>query len=71
MARTLSDGMPALYGTIVQELKAAGVKPPEMVVRSVQGPGNELGQFTNTGYDTMGQPVGVDAQDSGAGRLGT
>ena len=71
MARTLSDGMPALYGTIVQELKAAGVKPPEMVVRSVQGPGNELGQFTNTGYDTMAQPVGVDAPDSGAGRLGT
>ena len=69
MARTLASAMPALYTTIAQEMKAAGVKPPEMAVRTVQGPGNELGQFTNTGYDTLGKPVGVDAPDSGAGRL--
>ena len=69
LARTLASAMPALYSTIVQEMKSAGVKPPEMAVRSVQGPGNELGQFTNTGYDTLGKPVGVDAPDSGAGRL--
>ena len=70
MARTLVSAMPALYGTIVQELKAAGIKPPELSVRTVQGPGNELGQFTNTGYDTMGRPVGIDGADSGPGRLG-
>jgi hypothetical protein len=61
--------MPGLYGTIVQELKAAGVKPLEMTVRTVQGPGNELGQFTNTGYDTLSRPTGADMVDSGAGRL--
>ena len=69
MARTLASAMPALYSTIAQEMKAAGVKPPEMAVRTVQGPGNELGQFTNTGYDTLGKPVGIDAADSGPGRL--
>ena len=69
LARALASAMPTLYGTIVSELKAAGVKPPEMAVRTVQGPGNELGQFTNTGYDTMGKPVAIDGADSGSGRL--
>ena len=71
MARSLASAMAALYATIVAELKAAGVKPPEMAVRGVQGPGNELGQFTNTGYDTLGKPVGMDSGDSGSGRMGT
>jgi hypothetical protein len=69
MARTLAGAMPALYGTIVQELKAAGVRPPELSVKTTQGPGNDLSQFANTGYDTMGRPIGVDAQDSGPGRV--
>lgn len=70
MARTLAPAMPSLYGTIVQEMKAAGVRPPDPAVRTTQGPGNEMGQFTNTGYDTLGRPIGVDAaHDSGAGRL--
>ena len=70
MARTMASAMPALYTSIVQEMRAAGVKPPEMAVRTVQGPGNELGQFTNTGYDTMNRPSMFDAADSGAGHLG-
>ena len=80
MARALASAMPQLYGTIAGELKAAGVRPPEMSMRGTQGPGNELGQFTHTGYDTMGRPVGVDSGaggdsspgrlSSGAGRLG-
>ena len=71
MARTLGAAMPALYSSIAQDFKAAGIKPPEMVVRSVQGPGNEISQFAQTGYDTLGLPVGIDASDSGAGRLST
>jgi hypothetical protein len=71
MARTLGSAMAALYGAIAQDFKAAGVKPPEMVVRTVQGPGNEISQFAQTGYDTLGLPVGIDAGDSGAGRLST
>jgi hypothetical protein len=75
MARALANAMPQLYGTIAGEMKAAGVRPPEIAVRTTQGPGNELGQFTNTGYDTMGRPVGMDSgagtgPDSGSGRMG-
>jgi hypothetical protein len=70
LARALASAMPAVYATIVKEMKDAGIKAPELSVRTVQGPGNELGQFTNTGYDTMGRPVGIDAADSSAGRLG-
>ena len=71
MARALASAMPALYGTLVAELKAAGVRPPDPVARTTQGPGNEMGQFTNTGYDTQGRPVGVETQDSGPGGLGS
>jgi hypothetical protein len=71
LARSLAGSMPAVYGAIVQDMKAAGVKPPELSVRTVQGPGNELGQFTNTGYDTLGRPIGMDNGDSGADRHST
>ena len=43
-ARNMATAMAALYATIVAELKAAGVKPFELAVRGVQGPGNDLGQ---------------------------
>ena len=71
MARALASAMPALYGTLVAELKAAGVRAPDPVARTTQGPGNEMGQFANTGYDTQGRPVGVETQDSGPGGLGS
>ena len=72
ISRVLASAMAALYATIVAEMKAAGVKPPELAVRTVQGPGNELGQFTNTGYDTQSKSIfGNDAVDTGAGGLGT
>jgi hypothetical protein len=69
VARSLAGAMQALYGAINHELKAAGVRAPEIQVRTTQGPGNELSQYHNTGYDTMGRAVGIDAADSGAGRL--
>lgn len=69
LARTMATAMPALYSTIAQEMKAAGIKPPELAVRTVQGPGNEFGHVANTGYDTLGKPVALDAADSGPGRL--
>ena len=73
MGRTLAGAMPALYGTIVQELKAAGVQAQDMTVRTTQGPGNEMAQAAHTGYDTQGRPIGIDgeAQDSAPGRLGS
>lgn len=71
LARSLASAMPAVYGAVVQDMKAAGIKPLELSVRTVQGPGNELGQFTNTGYDTLGRPIGLDSRDSGADRHST
>lgn len=73
MGRSLASAMPTLYGTIVQELKSAGVRAPDMTVRSVQGPGNDAAHqaHAHTGYDTLGRPVGVDGEagDSGSGRF--
>ena len=73
MGRSLASAMPTLYGTIVQELKSAGVRAPDMTVRGVQGPGNDAAHqaHTHTGYDTLGRPVGIDGEfvDSGPGRL--
>jgi hypothetical protein len=74
MGRSLASAMPTLYGTIVQELKSAGVRAPDMTVRGVQGPGNDAAHqaLTHTGYDTLGRPVGFDhgeAMDSGPGRF--
>jgi hypothetical protein len=71
IGRSLAGAMPALYSMIVQELRAAGVRAPDMTVRTTQGPGNELSHFTDTGYGTHGYPVGIDggAHDSGPGRL--
>ena len=69
LSHALASVMPALYTTIVNEMKAAGVKVPEMSVRSVQGPGNELSQFTNTGYDSVSKPTAIDAAESGSGRF--
>ncbi len=73
MGRSLASAMPTLYGTIVQELKSAGVRAPDMTVRGVQGPGNDPVHqaHAHTGYDTLGRPIGVDGEaiDSAPGRL--
>jgi hypothetical protein len=73
MGRSLASGMPALYATIAQELKSAGVRAPDMTVRSVQGPGSDMAHqaHIHTGYDTLGRPLGMDGEaiDSGPGHL--
>jgi hypothetical protein len=73
MGRSLAGAMPALYGAVAQELKSAGVRAQDLTVRTTHGPGDAMAQFTQTGYDTLGRPVGIDGgdgPDSGAGRLG-
>ncbi len=62
MGRTLASAMPALYGTIVQELTSAGVQAQDLSVRTTHGPGNEVAQHVITGYGTP-----TDIQDSGHG----
>jgi hypothetical protein len=69
IARALASAMNTLYGTINQEMKAAGVRAPDLQARTTQGPGTELGQYQTTGSDTLGRPIGIDG-DTGSGRLG-
>ncbi len=73
MGRSLASAMPALFSDIVQELKAAGVRAPDMTVRTMYGPGSDMAHqaHTHTGYDTLGRPIGIDGEliDSSAGRL--
>jgi hypothetical protein len=71
VSRTMAGAMPNLYSNIAHEMKAAGVRAPEISVRTTQGPGNELGQFTNTGYGSTGHAAGIDGADTGSGRGGS
>jgi Protein of unknown function (DUF1631) len=51
IGRGLSRTMPRVYGEIVAELRDSGVQPVSLALRTVQGPGNELG-INTSGYDS-------------------
>ncbi|MDH5537998.1 MAG: DUF1631 domain-containing protein [Rhizobacter sp.] len=53
LGRAMAHAMPVCYTEIVRDLKARGVKPLQMSVRSVEGPGNQL--HANSGYSTAGK----------------
>jgi hypothetical protein len=50
----MARAMPVCYAEIVRDLKARGIRPVGMTVRSVEGPGNQLGG-ANSGYSTAGR----------------
>jgi len=52
LSRGLASTMPAVYRDIVADLRAAGIQPVSLAVRTVEGPGNVLGRNTS-GYDTI------------------
>ena len=54
MGWAMARAMPVCYAEIVRDLKARGVQPTSMTVRSVEGPGNQLGAG-NSGYSTAGR----------------
>lgn len=51
LSRSLASTMPAVYRDIVADLRAAGIKPVSLALRTVEGPGNELGRNTS-GYES-------------------
>jgi Protein of unknown function (DUF1631) len=61
IGRGLSHTMPKVYAEIVSELRASGVQPVSLSLRTVQGPGNELGVNTS-GYDS-GAPSALMPED--------
>ncbi len=50
----MARAMPVCYVEIVRDLKARGVQPIGMTVRSVEGPGNQIGG-ASSGYSTAGR----------------
>ncbi|KNZ33686.1 MAG: hypothetical protein AD742_04395 [Methylibium sp. NZG] len=54
MGWAMARAMPVCYAEIVRDLKARGVQPIGMTVRSVEGPGNQLGG-AQSGYSTAGR----------------
>ena len=51
MGWAMARAMPVCYAEIVRDLKARGVQPTGMTVRSVEGPGNQVGGG-QSGYST-------------------
>jgi len=54
MGWAMARAMPVCYAEIIRDLKSRGIRPTGMTVRSVEGPGNQLGG-ANSGYSTAGR----------------
>ncbi len=70
LGQTLARAMPACYSEILVDLKARGIKPAALTVRSVEGPGVALGS-ANSGYATLSPATSYDSQGSVSSRGGT
>jgi hypothetical protein len=69
LGRALATAMRQTYIDIVQDLKAAGVRPAELAVRSGDGPGFRSGRY-ESGYDRLHETSGGGLRSpttSGAG----
>lgn len=62
LSRTLASTMPQVYRDIVADLRAAGVQPVSLALRTVSGPGNDLRSVS--GYETVSKAVGLDEPGS-------
>jgi Protein of unknown function (DUF1631) len=69
LGQTLARAMPACYSEILADLKARGIKPAALTVRSVEGPGVALGS-ANSGYATLSPATGYDSQGPASSRGG-
>lgn len=65
LSRALSSTMPGVYRDIVAEMRGAGIQPVSLAVRSVDGPGNELGRNTSGYESSRSGMLADDAQSSG------
>jgi hypothetical protein len=72
MGWAMARAMPVCYAEIVRDLKARGVRPSNMTVRSVDGPGTQMGA-ANSGYTTAErdwQSTGGGLADGGSAHAG-
>lgn len=69
LGQTLAQAMPACYSEILSDLKARGVKPAALTLRSVEGPGVALGS-ANSGYATLSPASGYGSNGVASARDG-
>ena len=72
LERSLAASMPQTYASIVADLRAAGVKPAALSIKSGDRSRGAFARSTS-GYDTSSRPVGLDdagARDSVSGLHG-
>ena len=60
--------MPECYGDVLRMLQERGIKPVSLTVRTVEGPGNQLGGAVNSGYSSLARD-GRNSTRSGHGDL--
>ncbi|NUZ05736.1 DUF1631 family protein [Piscinibacter koreensis] len=63
----MAQAMPACYADILRSLQERGVQPVHLTVRTVEGPGNQLGGAVNSGYTTARE--GRNSSNSAFGDL--
>ncbi len=68
LGHAMAQAMPECYAEILRGLQQRGVHPVVLTVRTVEGPGNQLGTF-NSGYASLG-PLERISSRSGHGDLG-
>jgi hypothetical protein len=68
LGQAMAQVMPECYAEILRGLRQRGVHPVVLTVRTVEGPGNQLGAF-NSGYTSLG-PLERNSSRSGHGDLG-
>ncbi len=72
LGRSMATSMAETYAAIVNDLRAAGLKPVSMSVRHAQRDSGFMRTGSGSGFDTTSRPVGLDdsraqALDTGSG----
>ncbi|HEX2540812.1 MAG TPA: DUF1631 family protein [Caldimonas sp.] len=68
LGQAMAQAMPGCYSDILKMLQERGVRPVNLTVRTVEGPGNQLGAG-NSGYATLPRDGRISTR-SGYGDLG-
>lgn len=68
LGQAVAHAMPECYDEIVRLLRERGVRPVNLTVRTVEGPGNQLGA-ANSGYASLPRDGHVSSRGSGYGEL--
>ena len=68
LGQAVAHAMPECYEEVVRLLRERGVRPVNLTVRTVEGPGNQLGA-ANSGYASLPRDGHTSSRGSGYGEL--